>query len=150
MAKMNSKFKYMYDAAPASALARKDHSARTGSFNGDALVLDKLDGYWTEKAKGGILADTTFAVAINVENIDTTNGDESYKLELEFGPVGFASGVKPYSVIVKAPGQYVMLVDADTVKALKADVGAMRLVGTLGGTTPSITLHAWIAGAILR
>ena len=33
MAKMNSKFKYMYDAAPAVALEAKGSEARTATFD---------------------------------------------------------------------------------------------------------------------
>ncbi|ARK07409.1 hypothetical protein LAV_00009 [Sphingobium phage Lacusarx] len=148
MAKMNSKFKYMYDAAPASALIVKDHVAKTASFNGPALVLDKVLGYWNDADP--ILADSTVAIAINVEAADTTTGDETYELELEAGPVGFATSVKTHKVTVTGPGQYVVLVDFDTLKAMKADVAAIRIAATLAGTTPSLTAHAWIAGAIIR
>lgn len=149
MAKMNSKYKYMYDAAPASELLAKDHAAKTATFNAPALTLDKVLGYWN-KANNGVLADTTFAVVVNVEAVDRTTGDETYAIELEFGPAGFGSSVKPYKLNVSAAGQYVILVDIDTVKAMKADTAAMRLAFTLGGTTPSITAHAFVAGAIIR
>jgi hypothetical protein len=148
MAKMNTKFRYMYDAAPASALLPKDHAAKTASFNGSAIVLDTVGGYWN--AADPILADTTFAIAVNVENVDRTTGDETYTLEVEFGPVGFASSVKTHKLVVTKPGQYVILVDAETVKAMKSDVAAMRIAATLDGTTPSITAHAWIAGRIIN
>ena len=35
-------------------------------------------------------------------------------------------------------------------KALKDDATTMRIAATLAGTTPSITLNAWIAGGIIR
>jgi len=148
MAKMNSKFKYMYDAAPASALIVKDHVAKTASFNGPAITLDKVGGYWN--AEDPILADSTVAIAINVEAADKTTGDETYTIELEAGPVGFATSIKTGKVTVPGPGQYVILVDFDTLKAQKPDVAAIRLAATLAGTTPSITAHAWIAGKIIR
>jgi hypothetical protein len=149
MAKMNSQFKYMYDAAPSIALVAKDHAEHAGSFNGVAIVLDKLGGYWnTPDARS--LADTTFAVVVNVEAIDTTTGDETYVAEIEFGPLGFATSVKPNRVEIKGPGQYVMLVDADTVAFMKQDVAAMRLAVTAAGTTPKIKLHAFIGGRIIN
>lgn len=149
MAKMNSQFKYMYDAAPSVALVAKDHQAHTGSFNGTAIILDKLGGYWnTNDARS--LADTTFAIVLNVEAIDTTTGDETYTAAIEFGPVNFATSVKPNVVTIKRPGQYVMLVDADTVAFMNNDVAAMRLAVTAGGTSPSITLHAFVGGAIIN
>lgn len=146
MAKMNSPFKYMYDAAPEAAVVAKDHVAKTATFNGAAFTLDTLHGHWTS----GELADTTFPVVVNVEALDKTTGDETYTLELEFGPAGFGSSIKPQKLVVAAPGQYVFLVDIDTLKAVKNDIAAFRLVGTLAGTTPSITLHAFIGGAIAR
>lgn len=148
MAKMNSKFKYMYDAAPASELIAKDGVAKTATFNGTAIALDKLNGYWAHN-NNGILADDVFAIAVNVAALDATTGDETYTIELEAGPVGFATSIKTSKLTVSAPGQYAILVDMDTIKAMKADVGAIRLAVTLAGTTPSITLNAWIAGAII-
>lgn len=144
--KMNSRFKYMFDAAPSVALVAKDGVAKTASFNGAPLTLDTLQGYWTD----GELADQTFAVVVNVTALDRTTGDETYTLELEFGPAGFAGAEKTHKLVVTATGQYVFLVDLDTVKAVQADVAQVRLVGTLAGTTPSVTLHAFIAGAIIR
>ncbi len=146
MAKMNSPFKYMYDAAPEAAVVVKDHATHTATFNAPAVLLDKLSGHWTS----GELADQTFAVVVNVESLDFTTTDETYVLELEFGPVGFGSSVKPFKLNVVAPGQYAFLIDFDTIKAIKADVAAFRLVATLAGTTPIIALHSWIAGAIIR
>ena len=144
MSKMKSKFKYMFDAAPASQLIAKDEIAKTASFTGTAKVLDVLEGYWTS----GELADDVFAVAINVLAADLSS-DEEYVLNLEAGPVGFATSLVIGTVKIAGTGQYVILVDADTVKAQKADAAAIRLVGDVSGTTPSITLHAWIAGRIV-
>jgi hypothetical protein len=145
MSRMNSKFRYMYDAAPASALIAKDGAAHVATFNGTAIALDELDGYWNTNE----LADEVFAIAVNVTAIDHTTGDETYTVELEFGPAGFATSVKTSKLTIGAVGQYAILVDAATLRAMKADGNTIRLVGTLAGTTPSITLHAWIAGAIV-
>ena len=148
MAKMNSKFKYMYDADASVSLIAKDHAAKTATFNGTALALDKVLGYWNTSSNE--LADSTFAIAINVEETDEGTGDETYVIELEAGPSGFATSIKTGKVTVNGPGQYVIPVDIDTLKAQKSDIAAIRLAVTIGGTTPSIKLHAWNAGAIIR
>lgn len=148
MAKMNSPFKYMYDAAPEAAVVVKDHATHTATFNAPAVSLDLLAGYWNQPNPG--LADQTFAIVVNVESLDFTTADETYALELEFGPAGFATSVKPFKLNVTKPGQYAFLVDLDTIRAIKADADTFRLVATLGGTTPIIALHAWNAGAIIR
>lgn len=147
MAKMNSKFKYMYDAAPSVALEAKGGAARTATFDGEALELDQLNGYWNSNE----LADQTFAVAVNIDALDVAEGDETYALELEFGDdAAFTNSVKTHTVAVGGTGQVVFLVDIDTVRAMLDTAAFVRLAGTLGGTTPSITFHAFIAGAIIR
>lgn len=148
MAKLNSKFRYMYDADPSVALVAKDHAAKTATFNGTAITLDKVLGYWNAGSEN--LADHTFPIVINVEAIDKTTGDETYTIDLEVGPVGFATSVKTGKVTVTGAGQYVILVDVPTLVAMKSDAAAIRLAYTLAGTTPSITSHAFIGGAILR
>lgn len=146
MAKLKGHLKYMFDAAPASQLIVKDGVAKTASFNGPSIVLDELDGYWNT---AGELADDTFAIAVNVTALDKTTGDEAYDVVLEFGPVGYATSIKTGKLTISSTGQYVILVDADTLRKQKADGAAIRLVLTAAGTTPSITLHAWIAGHII-
>ena len=63
--KMNSKFKYMYDAAPAVALLERG-SVKTADFNGDPITFDTIEGYWNTVDE---LADQTIAVVINVESV---------------------------------------------------------------------------------
>lgn len=147
MAKMNSKFKYMFDAAPSITLEAQSAPARTADGNTAAIALDKLDGYWNS----GELADQTFAVAVNVLSLDTTTGDETYALNLVFGEgAGFTGAVTTHSAVITAPGQYVFLVDIDTVRAILDGADHMRIAVDVGGTTPSIDFYAWIAGAIIR
>lgn len=244
MAKMNSPFKYMFDAAPSVRLIARDLTPKVASFNSAAVALDKLEGHWTS----GELADQTFAVVVNVtdlnvsasvgtftlntvvatdavtlddgvntpvtlvadtdfdvgadddetaENlaaaindlfdagdlnltavaaadvvtvtnvdnhpdaaltdadttivtVDFTGGDETYSFAVQVGPVGFGSNAVLGNLNISRPGQYAFLVDLDTAKAIKSDTAAIRLVGTLAGEDPSITLYSWIAGRILR
>lgn len=247
MAKMNSKFKYMYDAAPSASLRAFDSAASTSTFTGTALVLDELEGYWNT-AK--VLADQTLAVIVNVTDIDASartatmtfasvvatdtftlsdgvdsvvftavasgaviaNGEfnvggdntataanaaaaiqfayaagdiaisatsnlavitltnhlgtggtiteaettitttafagnnETYRLDVQGGPVGFGSNAVLATATVTSPGQYVFLLDIGTALNVKSDLAAIRLVGTLAGVAPSITAYAWIAG----
>lgn len=144
MAKMNSKFKYMFDAAPSITLRDGDAAAITADGNTNAIALDQLDGYWNTQ---GEVADVTFAIIVHVTAIDRANADETYSIVPQFGPAGFATNVV-YGGLngITKTGQYVILVDLDTVKAIKADVAALRLAVDVGGTTPSITFKAWIAG----
>lgn len=243
MAKMNSKFKYMFDAAPSVRLIERDNVAKTASFNSSPVTLDKLEGHWTSNE----LADQTFALVVNVtdmvpsartatitlttvvatdtitfndgvntpvvlvadtdfdvgandtetaaalaEAINDANeaGDllftalastntvvvtdltgatgviteaettiavtafagnnETYAFAVQVGPVGFGSNAVLGTLNITRPGQYVFLVDLDTAIAMKSDTAAIRLVGTLAGVAPSITLYSWIAGRILR
>lgn len=60
--KMHSRYRYMFDAAPAASLRAKDAAAVTADTAGAELTLDVLTGYWTS----GELADKTLAVVTNV------------------------------------------------------------------------------------
>jgi hypothetical protein len=91
MGKFNSAFKYMYDAAPESALVAKDHAAHTVTFNSTSIVLPKVQGWWNNPQYP---ADNVFAVAVNVEALDHTTGDETYTIELEIGDAGYAHSQK--------------------------------------------------------
>ncbi|UIS25206.1 hypothetical protein [Erythrobacter phage vB_EliS-L02] len=237
MAKMNTRHRYMFDAASAATLIAKDGVAKTANFNG-ALTLDQNDGHWNTE---GELADQTLAIVVNVtaitaaayvatitldtviatdavtlddgvntpvtlvadtdfnvgaddaataanlaEAINTTAdldmtataagavvtvtntlgfnadatittsdatitivdfaGGEGYDLAIQTGPVGFASNTVLGNLPVNAVGQYVFLLDLDTARAVKSDTAAIRIVGTVEGDSPSITLHSWIAG----
>lgn len=146
MSKLGSKFRYMYDAAPTAELIAKDGAVHAASFNGPSHVLDTVGGYWNNAHE---LADLAFAVAVNVTSLDRTTGDETYTIELEFGNAGYAASVKTHKIAVTKPGQYVFLVDIPTAQAIVANLNEFRVVATLAGTTPSITLNAWMAGEII-
>lgn len=244
MAKMNSKFKYMFDAAPSVRLIERNGTPQVASFNSAAVALDKLEGHWTSNE----LADQTFALVVNVtdiesspstgtftlntviatdavtlddgvntpvtlvadtdfavggddnetaenlaaaindlfdagdlnltavaaadvvtvtnvdnhpdaaltdadttiDTVDFTGGDETYNFAVQVGPVGFGSNAVLGYLNISRVGQYVFPVDLDTAIAMKSDTAAIRLVGTLAGVAPSITLYSWIAGRILR
>jgi hypothetical protein len=146
MSKLNSKFQYMYDAAPTAALRLKTDPQLVATAALPGLALDKIGGFWNT---AGELADKTLAVVVNVTAVDP---DGTYDIELQGGPVGFASN-KVIGALkgVTAPGQYVILVDIGTAKRLKADLAALRLNAIVtdtdgaGAGVPGITFYSWIA-----
>lgn len=145
MSKMNDKTKYLFDAAPAATLVAKG-AAKTASADGAAFALDQVEGYWND----GELADNTIAVVVHVTALDTTTGDEAYEIDLEFGDdAAFTNATLTHTLAVSKAGQYVILVDVATVTRLLDGASHMRVNLTAAGTTPSITFHAWLGGAIL-
>jgi hypothetical protein len=135
--KMNSRFRYMYDAAPLARLRARGAGAITATATETALNLDQLDGYWT--AAFHELADQAFAVVANVTAVDHGTGDETYKLE-----VVTENGVVVATTVVKAPGQYVLFVDTGTLRAADPAAVTIAVKATLGGTTPSLDYFAWL------
>lgn len=134
--KMHSRTRYMYDAATEASLRAKSAAAITASTAGAALVLDTLQGYWTT----GELADNTLAVVANVNAIDNGTGDETYKLDVKTN-----NGIVVGTATVKALGQYVILLDMDTVRLSDPTAVSISLDATIAGTTPSLDFFAWIA-----
>lgn len=150
MAILKSKFKYMLDEAPSITFRARDAAALTATGNSAVIALDQLDGYWNTQEE---LADQTFAVVANVTAADFANADETYTLGLQFGDAADFGGdnVTLTTIPVIAVGtQLVFLVDVDTVRAALPGATHMRIVATLGGTTPSLDYYAWLAGAIIR
>ncbi len=147
MSKLKSNFKYMLDAAPSITFRDAAAAALTADANTNAITLDALAGYWNTSNE---LADSTFAVVINVSTLDETTGDETYRIDLVAGPDGFASSVVVGTVTVTEVGQHVILVDVDTIRKSKADAAALRLAVDVAGTTPIIDFVAFIGGAIIR
>lgn len=64
MAKMNSPYIAIYDAAPEVALMTRGDAAKTASFNGAAINLDTLKGHWNPSPSAP--ADQTLEIAVNV------------------------------------------------------------------------------------
>lgn len=147
MAKLKSNFKYMLDAAPSITFRDGSAAALTADASTAAIVLDTLDGYWNTNNE---LADSTFAVVINVNALDEVTGDETYVINLVAGPVGFATSTVVGTVTVTETGQHVILVDVDTVRKSVPNAAALRLNVDVSGTTPSIDFTAFIGGAIIR
>ncbi len=144
MSKMNTSHRYIYDAAPATLLRARTAAAVTSTGDSSVVVLDTLKGFWNT---AGELADETFAIVINVTDLDATTGDETYSLAAKAtnaaGVVNNAAALG--TLAINAVGQYVILVDAATVKKVASNFGGVKLTATLAGTTPSITYHSWIS-----
>jgi hypothetical protein len=143
MSKMNTKHRYVYDAAPATLFRARTAGALTATGNTNEVVLDKLDGYWNVQ---GELADETLAVIVNVTDVETGAADEVYTFALK--ATDGAGSVQAEAVLgsleINAVGQYVFLVDAATVKQV-ADFGGLTITATLAGIAPSITFHSWMS-----
>lgn len=144
MSKMNTKHRYIYDAAPATLFRARTAPAITATANSTEVVLDQLDGYWNT---AGELADETVAVIVNVTAIDATTGDETYSFALKAtdGASAVQASVGLGTLAVNKTGQYVFLVDVATAKLCDSDVAGLIVTATLAGTTPSIAYHAWMS-----
>lgn len=74
--------------------------------------------------------------------------DESYSFRAEVGPVGFATSAFVGTIpSVLAIGQYVMILDADTIEKLDTDHDVVRIVLTVddgGVDTASLAYNAWM------
>jgi len=147
MAKLKSNFKYMLDAAPSITFRDAAAAPLTADGNTAAIVLDTLDGYWNDNNE---LADSTFAIVVNVNALATAGADEEYVLNLVAGPVGFATSTVVGTITVLETGQHVFLVDIDTVRKSVPDAAALRIAVDVTGVAPSIDFVAFIGGAIIR
>jgi hypothetical protein len=136
--KMNSRFRQMFDAATATLFRGRtaaDLTATTAAA-GAAVTLDKLQGYWTD---GNELADQLLPVIVNVLKVDHTTGDEAYKLDVVTNNAVVVGTVKVVGV-----GQYVILVDADTLHLSDPTATSIQIDATLSGTTPILNFAAWL------
>lgn len=134
--KMNSRFRFMYDAAAAASLRPRAQADITADAVGAELTLDTLTGYWTP---GTELADQTFAVVANVTKVDHTTGDETYVLNLTTN-----NNVVVATAKVNKVGQYVLFVDTQTLRLSDPTAASISLDADVGGTTPILNFHAFL------
>ncbi len=136
-----SKVTYIYD---------DDNSFQAPGVAGDnttkivgVLPLDKLTG-----ARGDMrnkLGAQTYAIVIAVSASDDGDADETYVFDAQVGAVGSPSTkVGEFAVPRGSVGQFVMMLDANTIEALDADHAEIELNVTIGGATPLITFGAWL------
>lgn len=124
--------KSIYDVESSVLLRAKDLAAITTTTNGDTANL--------------IVTDNAFAVVIKVKSVDRTTGDETYDFTFQIdSDSGMGSPVTVATLpTVTAAGTYILLVDGETAKKFEADAEYVRIVATLGGTTPSMEYAAFI------
>lgn len=135
-----SKVTYIYDddnsfSAPGSAPV-------TSTEIVGVLPLDKLTG-----ARGDMrdkLGAQTYAVVIAISACPVGT-DETYVFDVQIGAVGSpATKVGEFAVIRGSTGQFVMMLDANTLEALDADHAEIELNVTIAGSAPTITFGAWL------
>lgn len=121
-----------------------------------AAALEDTDLFSSVESAGPVVTVTALGV-IEFEDVDasydtdvTTTDGSTYAIALEVGPAGFATSIKPLTVYPTKTGQLVLPVDVDTLKMMKADADSVRLAFTVAGEQPSIKVHSWIAGSIIR
>lgn len=136
---MNSAINFIYDAD--NAFRAPGQAAITATTADMRLPLDKLDK--VRGARRNELGAQTYRAVIAVEEVDGVNGDETYAFAVNVGAAG-ATATKVGEITVGSTGQYVVMLDAQTVEKMDADRAEIELTATLGGTTPSIKFAAWL------
>jgi hypothetical protein len=134
--KMNSRFRQMFDAAPDTLFRGRTAADVTATADSAVVALDKLTGFWTD---GNELADYLLPVIVNVLKADHTTGDETYKVDVVTN-----NGIVVATSKVIGVGQYVLLVDADTLHQADPTAVSIHVAATLGGTTPILNYAAWL------
>lgn len=150
-----SKVSHWYDAAPAALLRNAADGAETATAIEASVSLNELDqAYWHD----GEIPHGQLTVVVHVTAIDNTTTDETYTIDLIVDDVAAMNDtprvVATLPLATKQPGVYVMTVDSRSIPLLDTDSSGtdkfLAARATLGGTTPSITYGAWIAGSKAR
>ncbi len=105
------------------------------------LPLDKLT-----KSRGDQLdklGAQAYAVVIAVSAMTTV--DETYVFTINVGATGSEDTTEVGTITVTGTGQWVVLLDAETIEKLDADHEGMELDLVVAGSNPSITFAAWLA-----
>jgi hypothetical protein len=137
---MHSEVTYIYDAA--NAFRAPGSAALTATGVVGTVALDKLVNVRPSSQRNKLGA-RGYDIVIAVQTIKTSAGDEVYTLRLETGVAGAPATVVG-SVVVTAPGQYVICLDARTIEKLDANHEVLELNMTAAGTAPSIKFTAWL------
>ena len=124
--------KSIYDAEASVLLRAKDLAAITATTNGDAVAHT--------------VTDQAVAAVIKVKSVDRTTTDETYDFTVQMDTdSGFGSAVTVATLpTVSEAGTYILLIDGETAKKFVADASYVRVVATLGGTTPICEYSAWL------
>jgi hypothetical protein len=131
---------YIYDA---DTSFRAPGSAAVIANVASVLPLDKLT-----KSRGdqlNKLGAQSYAVVIAVSAHDFGDANETYVFTVNVGDTGAGGTTAVGTVTVTGTGQWVVLIDAETIEKLDANHAEIELDLVVGGTTPSITFAAWLA-----
>lgn len=124
--------KVIYDAEATVNLRDSEQSAITATASTSAVDF--------KMQYGG-----TFGVAINVSELVDDDADETYSFSVVGQDSAGANDVTLQTVTVTEVGEYILVLDADTVaKVAGASTEKVLVTATLGGTTPSLNYSAWI------
>lgn len=122
-----------------------------GPIDKQLELRDAADGAVTATtAVAGIAFTVTmagnFKAVFNVPSLDTTTGNETYRLSIEVGTTtAFASPAEIGAVTVSSLGFYELPLSSWQISQQNATAAAIRCKATLGGTTPSITYGCFLA-----
>jgi hypothetical protein len=136
-----SEVNFIYDAANAFRAPAQAAVVASGVIGTKAL--DKLVNVRPSSQRNKLGAES-YKVVLVVESI-VTGGvvGETYTFRLDSGAEGAAT-TAIQSIVVAAPGQYVMEIDAATLEKLDAAHEVLELNLTVAGTAPSIRFAAWL------
>lgn len=136
-----SEVNHIYDAA--NAFRAPGLAAVTASGVIGSVALDKMVNVRPSSQRGELGA-SKYKVVIAVESLATGGATaETYTFRLDTGAAG-AAATAVESVNVTEAGQYVMLIDADTLAKIDEDHEVLELNLTVAGTAPSIRFAAWL------
>lgn len=131
----------IYDAA--NAFRAPGLAAVTASGVIGTLPLDKMVNVRPSSQRDQLGA-SHYKVVIVVESLATGGATaETYTFRLDTGAAG-STPTAVESVAVTEAGQYVMLIDADTLAKIDANHAVLELNLTVAGTAPSIRFAAWL------
>lgn len=137
----SSEVNHIYDAA--NAFRAPGLAAVTASGVIGSVALDKMVNVRPSSQRGELGA-SKYKVVIAVESLATGGATaETYTFSLDTGAAG-AAATAVESVAVTEAGQYVMLIDADTLAKIDPDHEVLELNLTVAGTAPSIRFAAWL------
>lgn len=147
MASMKGRSKSLFDAESGITLRDIADGAETATVAEAPISIGALvDAEWD----GGEIPWNSFkGVSINVQvsDMDVADADEVYTLNVEVSTdEAFTSNVATVgTLVVPAPGAYVLRLDPEVVRAVATSPRYIRIGLTASGTTPSITYGAWLS-----
>ncbi len=140
MAYIQNRAAGVLDMHPSAVLRKASDGAETTSAAEAPVLLDVIDATdYADRQLGSIAV----AVMINVTDMDTADGDETYTIALEVASDSvFTTPTKVAELAVPTTGKYYLVVNIPTVEALNSSFKYIRTNLTVAGTTPSITYAA--------